>query len=342
LILSPTDQLCLLACNGTISDSITGPYTLPVSYQWSTSPAQTTPTATNLCPGNYTLTVTYSPHNCIVTQTATVGTKPIAVSLSLTPSNETCYMSCNGTISSLLTGVWDTPVTYTWSTTPYQNTPTAVNLCPGDYTLTVTYSPYNCPLVQSANISTNAFIDGAMTTDPNPPTGYVPFSITFTSAGTTGAASYSWDFGDGTTSTSPNPPTHVYNTMGTYLVVLTVNSGEPNNCIDTVQRFVTVIEPSSIVIPNVFTPNDDSHNDYFTIESQGIQTIKIDIYNRWGKKVFNFSGIDFSVVDEKKDIWDGNSTSEGKCASGTYFYVIDAVGYDKKEYNLQGTLTLMR
>ena len=42
------------------------------------------------------------------------------------------------------------------------------------------------------------------------------------------------------------------------------------------------------------------------------------------------------------DFGDGTSTSEGKCADGTYFYVLDAVGYDKKEYHMQGTISLLR
>jgi gliding motility-associated-like protein len=95
-------------------------------------------------------------------------------------------------------------------------------------------------------------------------------------------------------------------------------------------------------VPNVFTPNGDGKNDELSIEAEGIQTINIDIFNRWGKKIYNLNATDFAVVKATKPVWDGTSKSDGKCAEGTYFYVIDAVGYDKKEYHLQGTINLIR
>lgn len=48
-----------------------------------------------------------------------------------------------------------------------------------------------------------------------------PCSVSFTDL-STGATSYSWDFGDGQTSTAMNP-SHTYNSGGSFAVVLTVN-----------------------------------------------------------------------------------------------------------------------
>ena len=341
LAVAPTDQLCLGACNGQVAATIGGTYDLPVTYQWSTTPVQTTQTATNLCAGTYTVTASYSQYHCPLIQTATVGTTPPQATLTLTPANEFCFMSCNGQVAATLSGTYDPPVTYHWSTFPSQSTATATNLCPGDYTVTVTYSQYHCPLIQSANVSTNVIIDAFFSSNPSPPEGYVPFVISFNSTGTISATTYLWDFGDGNTSTAVNP-THTYAEMGIYTVTLTVNSGPPNNCSDTYQMVVHAIQPSSMHIPNVFTPNGDGKNDWFSIESEGIVTINIDVYNRWGKKVYNYNGESFSDKKVTKEVWDGTSKSEGKCADGTYFYILDATGDDKKEYHLQGTITLMR
>ncbi|HOV11873.1 MAG TPA: gliding motility-associated C-terminal domain-containing protein [Bacteroidales bacterium] len=147
--------------------------------------------------------------------------------------------------------------------------------------------------------------------------------------------------GDGTNSTAANPQ-HTYTDKGLYIATLKVSSGPPNFCEATQQVEIEVIHPSSMLVPNIFTPNDDGHNDIFQIESQGINTLEIAIFNRWGKKMFNGSYTEFSTSLVKTDIWDGTSKSEGKCADGIYFYYLDAVGDDLKEYHLQGTITLMR
>ncbi len=312
---------------------------LPYSYIWSPT-NDVTPTAGNLAAGTYFVTVTDG-IGCSATNFVILDSPP-QIALTLTPTDETCLASCNGQIATQLTGNYDPPVSYVWSTLPAQSTQNASNLCAGDYTVTVTYSPSNCHLTETATVGTETIINAFYTTDPSPPEGYVPFTIGFNSTGTTGAVSYSWDFGDGSAVSTDINPTHEYTAMGDYTVTLTVSSGAPNNCIATYQMVVVVIQPSSMSVPNVFTPNGDGKNDIFTIEVQGIKTINVDIFNRWGKKIYNLNANDFADVQAQKPIWDGNSKSEGKCADGTYFYIIDAVGYDKKEYNLQGTINLLR
>lgn len=58
----------------------------------------------------------------------------------------------------------------------------------------------------------------AATASPN--TGNTPLAVFFDSSGTTGAASYMWEFGDGATSTAP-AVTHIYTVAGTYTATLT-------------------------------------------------------------------------------------------------------------------------
>jgi len=62
-------------------------------------------------------------------------------------------------------------------------------------------------------------------------------SILFTN-NSTGATSYSWDFGDSTFSAAANP-THVYDSTGTYMVILIAD----NSCTsDTVMQAITVVD----------------------------------------------------------------------------------------------------
>lgn len=71
-------------------------------------------------------------------------------------------------------------------------------------------------------------------------------------------------------------------------------------------------------IPNVFTPNGDSENDYFKlagIPDPCFDVMEVQIFNRWGKKVFESNDPLFE--------WNGtNKNDGGKCAAGTYFVLI--------------------
>ena len=57
-------------------------------------------------------------------------------------------------------------------------------------------------------------------------------------------------------------------------------------------------------IDNVFTPNSDGINDVFSFDEFGMNTVSVEIYNRWGQVVYlwdgtdkNWSGVDISGED---------------------------------------------
>jgi len=76
-------------------------------------------------------------------------------------------------------------------------------------------------------------------------------------------------------------------------------------------------------IPNVFTPNDDGKNDYFTIEyNQKPENFMLTILNRWGKKVFETQNI-----DEK---WNGELNGR-KINEGIYYFEIQYKSQNKLE-----------
>ena len=215
----------------------------------------------------------------------------------------------------------------------------ATNLCAGNYFVTVTYSPNNCKVESNASIITTTNVTADFTA--NPIEGFVPLTVNFTYTGF-GASTYRWVFSDGGTSNIQNP-THTYTTMGLYPAILTVSSGPPNNCEATYQIIINAIQPSSIQTFNIITPNGDGMNDEFCIESEGIRTIKVEIFNRWGEKVYVYNNNEgFTVLKERSKLWTGDNMKGKPCADGTYFYIIDALGYDSKEYHINGNVTLMR
>jgi large repetitive protein len=74
----------------------------------------------------------------------------------------------------------------------------------------------------------------------------------------TGAASWSWDFGDGTTSTQQNP-THTYTKPGNYTVTLTVGNSAGNNTVTKTDYIVVSEDITAPVISNV-TPTGGAIN----------------------------------------------------------------------------------
>jgi gliding motility-associated-like protein len=86
-------------------------------------------------------------------------------------------------------------------------------------------------------------------------------------------------------------------------------------------------------IPNVFSPNNDNINDYFTPTNiKNIDRIDISILNRWGNIVHNEIGVSFS--------WDGYCKGT-KCSNGVYFYKVKITSLLGEEYLFQGFITLL-
>jgi gliding motility-associated-like protein len=147
----------------------------------------------------------------------------------------------------------------------------------------------------------------------------------------TGGTSWFWDFGDGSTSTLQNP-SHQYNGAGTYTVMQVVTSA--SGCIDTI--FITVVVGEGILIPNVFTPDGDGINDEFWIPSSGFESFEIEIYNRWGTKIWEASAGEIR--------WDGHSTSGQMMSDGTYYFILNAMLKSQsgpKDYSTKGYVTLL-
>ena len=69
-------------------------------------------------------------------------------------------------------------------------------------------------------------------------------------------------------------------------------------------------------LPNIFTPNSDQYNEYFTcINCQNIQSIRTLIFNRWGNEV--------SESNDMTILWDGLDDNGNHSVSGVYYYIIE-------------------
>lgn len=157
------------------------------------------------------------------------------------------------------------------------------------------------------------------------------------------AVRYEWDFGHPSSgprnfSTLENPTHSFVGDSGSFLVCLKAYNAL--DCWDSVCQ-LTLPAEVRINIPNVFTPNGDGINDAYDIDAVGIVEYQLDIYNRWGDKVYDSDrdGIANDGINWNGNVHNGNR----ECPEGTYFFA-----FKYKLVNMtqtkeaHGTITLIR
>ena len=162
--------------------------------------------------------------------------------------------------------------------------------------------------------------------EADPEIGFAPLFVNFTN-NSDPATTYYWDFGNGETAivNNLNDQNSTYFEEGIYTVTLITEKGE---CTDETFKLIEVTLPLGYDMPNIFTPNGDGQNDFFTLNAQNAQSLEIVILNRWGNIVFESSDANF--------LWNGKVNNLGvECSDGTYFYkfeIIDLKGERKEEH----------
>lgn len=91
--------------------------------------------------------------------------------------------------------------------------------------------------------------------------------------------------------------------------------------------------PNTIFIPNVFTPNGDTCNEWFRIDGTNIVELNASIFDRWGNLVH--------ILSDPHDAWKGRD-DYGDCAAGTYFVTAHVVFRNGETITKSGTITLLR
>ncbi|SFT67839.1 gliding motility-associated C-terminal domain-containing protein [Lishizhenia tianjinensis] len=111
-------------------------------------------------------------------------------------------------------------------------------------------------------------------------------------------------------------------------------------CSDTATLVIRVYDSLILNIPNVFTPNNDGKNDFFSIQQTGVHSLNYEVYNRWGNTM------KLGEVDEplqEIELWDGtDQDSQKMVTSGTYFYRITAKNKQGEEKKFEGFVQVIR
>jgi len=251
---------------------------------------------TPMVPGNYTITVTATDNDGLMT-TATVvvtitdatgdddNTPPVA-GFTANPLSSNAPLDVFFDASASTDADGDA-LTYTWdfglNTTAAGITTSNTFTSPGIYPVTLTVDDGRGG-IDSA--STNITVIDPTPQAPTavifatPTEGGAPLNVNFDGTGSTDAnadaLTYAWDFGDGNSSTSPTI-THTYTAIGNYAVSLTVDDG--NGGMDVATTTITVRENTCGLVLNYLTqdvsPADNIIRPYLQLDNTGNEAIDL-------------------------------------------------------------------
>jgi gliding motility-associated-like protein len=306
----------------------------------------TTGVFTNLAPNSYSVTIK-SVGGCVSPATVvTIKAQPIAPIVPTVDSisHPTCSIA-TGTvhISGLpATGVWTlTEPASNKTITGLGTKGSFTGLTPGAYTFTVTNDagctslPTNSVVIRAV-VNNTIVLTSAIGTDAQTlEAGNKITDITYKTTGANGATfvelptGVAGEWKDSIITIKGTPTVE-----GIFNYVINLTGG----CGSVPAGGVIKVEPSELAIPSAFSPNGDGTNDKFAVKKSPSQSIKLQVFSRWGTLVYennNFEGE-----------WDGKGSGvmEGQdLLAGTYYYVIKVTtntGSTAKEYT--GYITLKR
>jgi gliding motility-associated-like protein len=125
-----------------------------------------------------------------------------------------------------------------------------------------------------------------------------------------------------------------FNDTGCYFVQLIAQN--QNNCFDTLQRNICVIEGFNFYMPNAFSPNNDALNEL--VKPIGTGWLNNDylyeVYNRWGQRVYK--------TTDKNEGWDGKTNDTKYDVSGIYQWRALVTDNLLTRHELKGHFILLR
>ncbi|MBL7719539.1 MAG: gliding motility-associated C-terminal domain-containing protein [Flavipsychrobacter sp.] len=223
-------------CHGGQTGSATvaaGGGTQPYTYLWSNG--GTAASQANLFAGNYTVTVTDS-NGCTAASTITIS-EPPALLLATQALTGSCANEEQGSAQVTASG-GNPPYSFSWNTTPTQNTTTAVGMAPGTYIVTVTDNS-NCAQADTVTIAGYS-LPGVDAGDDTT----ICYGRDTAYLQAMGAASYVWSPANGLSCTTCSNPVATPNVSTTY----TLTGTDANGCVatDAVTVAVLVKGPTAV------------------------------------------------------------------------------------------------
>jgi gliding motility-associated-like protein len=246
---------------------------------------------------------------------------------------------CTGALYTFTSTTANSPTTYSWSVFPATQVTMTPDVASPSVNITFGRAGLYTMSLNVANSTTNTTAVRIVSVTQ---TARAAFNASLNSVGfpnqmvltnySTYTVNNSWLYSD---ISAPDNSVHTvkdYTASGNYTVTLVAIGN--NGCNDTSAYSFRIADSSGITLPNVFTPNKDSVNDILKPIARGIKTMSAWVYNRYGTLVHSW--------DKVNGYWDGYTTSGEPCAPGVYFVVLEATGFDGKNYKLKSKVTLLR
>jgi gliding motility-associated-like protein len=309
-----------------------------LSYSWSTQDGQLVSGANTAAPliskaGTYTLTVTNPQNGCTATDAVTITPEvPVAHVTVLQP---TCQNLKGVIVVDSVTGLSD-PILYGLNGGPLSSQSQFVNLDPGVYNLAVE-GGNGCSASAVVTVDAPDLVEIVLDAEAEIRLGYGYLINALVNIPANEIASITWIPSDSLScdtclTTFANPTS----TTEYRLLVVSEDGCEAR---DNIQ--IKVDKTRKVYGPNIFSPNEDGNNDYFTLFADPVQVTRIkslQIFSRWGEAVYE--RLDFAPNDESIG-WDG--TFKGQKLNPAVFVWQAVVTFvDGREELFTGDVTLKR
>lgn len=285
--------------------------------------------------GTYTLTIVNLDNGCERTSDAVVDeSDEIINDVEVSLTNIMCFGQNNGAlvINNVMGGT--PPYIYEWSVSTPDGTMLS-NLGPGQYSLTVT-DVNGCSYSRVFNLSQPAQVTVDLGPNKIVAQGDEVGIEIETNVDPGAIGEIAWSPYDG----KDCPGCLRFEFVATSSATITAMVTDTAGCSALDSMRLTVIVPRIYYIPNVFSPNGDNINDYFTIFGRpnltNINSLRI--YDRWGNQVFERQGLTPGIESEG---WDG-TFNDKLMQPGVYTYWAELQFEDQSKEVVTGDITLIR
>ncbi|MEZ4686295.1 MAG: gliding motility-associated C-terminal domain-containing protein [Bacteroidia bacterium] len=146
------------------------------------------------------------------------------------------------------------------------------------------------------------------------------------------ATRFLWRYGNGETSDNDLPVhSYTYYAEGQYTVTLVADNGI--GCPDSVEYKIIDVWGEELFLPTAFTPNDDGKNDEYYVPNGGFQTFEVQIFNRWGRLIYQSNDPNFR--------WNGRDEQGRSVPEGVYVIHVSGQTWEGIKRKQTGTITVI-